>query len=67
MPICSPGCTRFNDWVQRELMELTSELGNAFFGHQLEPGAAAVEAAPAKPANLFESQAGASGQIQTQG
>ena len=24
----------FNDWVQRELMELTSELGTAFFGHQ---------------------------------
>ena len=46
-------------------MELTSELGNAFFGHQLEPGAA--ETAPAKPANLFEFQAGASGQIQTQG
>jgi uncharacterized alpha-E superfamily protein len=27
----------FNDWVQRELMLLTSELGNAFFGHQTTP------------------------------
>ena len=61
------GLHSFNDWVQRELMELTTELGNAFFGHQQEPGAAAVEAAPAKPANLFESQAGVSGQTQTQG
>lgn len=61
------GLHGFNDWVQRELMELTSELGNAFFGHQQELGAAAIVAGPAKPANLFESQAGASGQIQTQG
>ena len=30
------GLHNFNDWVQRELMELTSELGTAFFGHQQE-------------------------------
>ena len=62
-----PGLHTFNDWVQRELMELTSELGVAFFGHQQEAEAAAIEAAQLKPANLFGSQAGASGQIQTQG
>lgn len=27
----------FNDWVQRELILLTAELGNAFFGHQKIP------------------------------
>ena len=61
------GLHSFNDWVQRELMELTSELGVAFFGHQQEQGSTTVEAGSAKAANLFESQAGASGQIQTQG
>ncbi len=30
----------FNDWVQRELIALTTELGNAFFGHQNTPPAA---------------------------
>ena len=32
---------QFNDWVQSELMLLTAELGNAFFGHQKTPPAGA--------------------------
>jgi uncharacterized alpha-E superfamily protein len=58
------GLHSFNDWIQRELMELTTELGTAFFGHQQEPGGAVVEAGAA---NSFKSQAGTSGQFQTQG
>lgn len=61
------GLHSFNDWVQRELMELTTELGKAFFGHQLEQGATMIEAGAAQAVNLFESQAEASGQFQTQG
>jgi uncharacterized alpha-E superfamily protein len=57
----------FNDWVQTELAELTSELGTTFFGHQK----AAPEAQPVQPpletSNLFQSQAQTSGQFQTQG
>lgn len=60
------GLHNFNDWVQRELMELTTELGTAFFGHQQEPGGAVVEAGAAA-ASLFKSPTGTSGQFQTQG
>lgn len=34
----------FNDWVQSELILLTSELGTAFFGHQVAPPVAAAAA-----------------------
>jgi uncharacterized alpha-E superfamily protein len=61
------GLHNFNDWVQRELMELTSELGTAFFGHQQDPSAAADDEPMVTAENLFESQAGTSGQFQTQG
>jgi uncharacterized alpha-E superfamily protein len=59
----------FNDWVQQELMALTSELGSAFFGHQQEQPAIAIEDVPPSSSNQFQSQsqsqAGAAGQIQT--
>jgi uncharacterized alpha-E superfamily protein len=60
------GLHSFNDWVQRELMELTIELGTAFFGHHQEQPATTIEAGAAA-ASLVQSQAGASDQIQTQG
>jgi uncharacterized alpha-E superfamily protein len=54
----------FNDWVQRELMELTRELGHAFFGHSQEPHTAPAKDVSDIPPNLFQSQT-ASSQIQT--
>jgi uncharacterized alpha-E superfamily protein len=55
----------FNDWVQSELMALTSELATAFFGHQPEP--ASPEAGPVEGASgRVMSQSQGSGQTQTQ-
>jgi uncharacterized alpha-E superfamily protein len=47
----------FNDWVQRELMELTSQLGIAFFGHETESASGESEAPPpAATMSQFQSQ-----------
>jgi uncharacterized alpha-E superfamily protein len=51
---------QFNDWVQSELMALTAELGNAFFGHQKMVVAGADQpyakaAADAPPPKLAQS------------
>lgn len=54
----------FNDWVQRELIALTSELGRSFFGHQPEPKDEAPEIPlPPRPGMAASGQT----QSQTQG
>jgi uncharacterized alpha-E superfamily protein len=45
----------FNDWVQRELMGLTTELGVAFFGHEAENAPVPAEPVPAG-ASMGQSQ-----------
>lgn len=63
------GLHDFNDWVQRELMELTAELGNVFFGHQAE-AATIIEDNPPIPLHSnssYQEQTGKSGQHQSQG
>jgi uncharacterized alpha-E superfamily protein len=52
----------FNDWVQRELMGLTAELGTSFFGHAAETDEEEAPDLPAPP----RSATGAGGQTQTQ-
>jgi uncharacterized alpha-E superfamily protein len=48
----------FNDWVQRELMELTTELGRAFFGHEAESSGAVADVSLASEPSMsqFQSQ-----------
>jgi uncharacterized alpha-E superfamily protein len=62
----------FNDWVQRELMELTAELGTGLFGHQAEKETeteAPEIPAPPKPGlgSSGQTQSQSSAQTQTQG
>jgi uncharacterized alpha-E superfamily protein len=54
-----------NDWVQRELIDLSTELGIAFFGHE-EEDAAAPEAGGAEDTGSGQSQSQSQGQTQTQ-
>ncbi|WP_170937023.1 MULTISPECIES: alpha-E domain-containing protein [Rhodomicrobium] len=63
------GLHGFNDWVQSELMQLTSELGTAFFGHLHETASPEIEPTPTPPpgiSNGAQSQSSQSGQIQSQ-
>lgn len=46
----------FNDWVQRELILLTAELGNAFFGYQTTPPIAPEQAYAAPVVDLSQQQ-----------
>jgi uncharacterized alpha-E superfamily protein len=57
----------FNDWVQTELMLLTAELGNTFFGHQQTAPEPKPILPPLETSSLFQSQAKTSSQFQTQG
>jgi uncharacterized alpha-E superfamily protein len=58
---------QFNDWVQTELMGLTAELGNTFFGHQQAAPEPAPIQTPLDTSSFFQSQAQTSSQFQTQG
>jgi uncharacterized alpha-E superfamily protein len=56
----------FNDWVQRELMALTTELGIAFFGH-LHDSDSPEDAPEAEASGRASSNQSQTGQFQTQG
>jgi uncharacterized alpha-E superfamily protein len=57
----------FNDWVQTELMLLTAELGNTFFGHQQTTPEPVSTQPPLETSSFFQTQAKTSSQFQTQG
>jgi len=58
----------FNDGVQTELIRLTAELGNSFFGHQIaEPPPQKPSQAPLDPSSFIQSQSQRSSGLQTQG
>jgi uncharacterized alpha-E superfamily protein len=54
-----------NDWVQRELMGLTTELGTAFFGHEAEPEDADTPDTDETP-GASQGQSQSQGQTQSQ-
>ncbi len=54
-----------NDWVQRELIELATELGIAFFGHEPEQADAGAPE-PDEPDEAAPGQSQSQGQTQTQ-